>query len=163
MTNNPAAETDASRLKQIIERRKVVYEVIPASTFIGTVRRQIGFDLFLYGTHGDQIPHVNPGCPHCVSVWRDLESIATAVVPKDNRMSISRVEPFDHMLHQSKSRRYRNDVELVITIRHKNDFEDPLDSCESHCLRDITDSLKALGVRERSWNSSRPQWMGLET
>ncbi len=156
-------ETDTSELSRVIEQRKVVYDVLPAFTYINDLRRQIGFDVTLYGTHGDQIQHVDPGCRHCNSVWNDLESVATAVIPKENRASISRIEPFDRMLHQSKLRRYRNEVELVITVRHRSDFAEPIDACESHCLREIVDALKALGVREQSWSSTRLYWMGSGT
>jgi hypothetical protein len=148
-------------------RHKVVFEIRPAYAIVEDRRRQIGFDVEIYGTHGQGVldghePQPTPGCASCVAVWDDLHEIANAVRPPEDRETGYYVEPFDHALRYFTKRRPsanrdRPDVELNIEVRHREGFNREVDACESRCVQEIVAGLRDLGVQEGTWNEYRAQ------
>ena len=140
------------RLQEIVKSHKVVFTVRPNLNYTAGEPRKIGFDLVLYGTHDEPEHTPDPGCNECVEVWSDLHDIARVILPPDDRDSSSTIRPFDQLLYTSKERQFRYDVELTIEVRHKREFLNPLDACESRCVSEMIQSLKKLGVQERTWD-----------
>jgi hypothetical protein len=141
---------DRAELERLVQLHQVVFEQAPAYRMVDGKRSAVGYDLTLAGTHEPSVAHPLPGCWRCQKVFSDLRRVAEAVFPAPDRASGYGVEPFDHALHESPARGFRNDVELVVEIRHRESYLDPIDDCERRCLADIERELKALGVRERA-------------
>jgi hypothetical protein len=142
-------------LSDLVLRHKLVYDVRPASSIYTGERQVVGYDIELRGTHEPGTERVTAGCAACETVWMDLRRIADAVLPKEIRPSDYEMPVFDHALHEAS--RGREDVQLTIEIRHREDYNRPLDECEERCLHEIVAKLRALGAQERQWSDSRAQ------
>jgi hypothetical protein len=140
---SPAPE-ELHRLRQLVSDHQVVYEVR---------RLPMGFDIDLYGTHGHRYEHatIRPGCDHCQELWDRLREIAEAALPPDPRASVYRPEGFRPGLTYDPKRHPRADVELVLQIRHRHDYNAVVDPCEQRCRDEIVARLRSLGVREGTW------------
>jgi hypothetical protein len=145
----PLAERQ--RLEELAKLHHVAFELTPAVVSkISEGLKTIGYDLTLAGTHGDQgnaLP--SPGCSRCGSVWADLAEIARVVLPPSDRASSYDIRPFDHSLHMAPVRHMRPDVELVIEVRHRRGYFEAPDACETECVKEMVEDLRALGIRER--------------
>lgn len=135
---------ELQRLRQLVIEHQVVFEVR---------RLPDGFDVELYGTHGERYrgAHVRPGCEHCQAVWDDLRDIATASLPDGSRASVYLTEGFRPGLTYDPKRRSREDVELVLEIRDSRDHVATPSACQEQCRDEIIAHLKGLGVREATW------------
>jgi hypothetical protein len=131
-------------LKDIIVKHTVRYQVWPHYELRDGTRVMIGFDLELYGTHDHGTTGLSPGCHLCQETFADLERIAKFILPKDERPSQYDIPPFDPSLHRSAKGTF--EVVLPIRIEHRQNFSDPIDSCEKRCLKEMQDSLAELGV-----------------
>ena len=160
-SRNPAAESPAEpeRLRQIVERHQVCYEVWPERSVAGERKIQIGFELQLCGTNshlaakGDH--QIVPGCEYCLSTYTELREIAEWILPRDERPSRYEIAGFDRALHIAPpSRRSRSEVVLTIHILHRSDFNRDVDDCENRCLKEMRVKLSALGIRERIWRGN---------
>lgn len=139
-------------ISDLIRRHKVVYDVRPALSVFTGKRTTIGYDVELRGTHEPKVGRVTAGCEACRAVWNDLKRIADAVVPHEVRPSEYVVPAFDHSLREVGG---REDVQLTIEIRHREDYNRPLDECENRCVHEIVGNLRALGAQERRWSDAR--------
>lgn len=149
MTSASSEEREA--LRALVRAHRVVYEVKPAEEMVGDERRKIGFDITLSGTDGsDNAIEVAEG-REGEGVWADLERIAIAVLPTSGAQAVLGVQEFDQAVHSSPLRENRDDVELVIGIRHRAGFLEPIDPGEEQCLKSVVASLKALGIPEGKW------------
>lgn len=147
-----ASDQQNEELASLVKRHLAVYESYPAVIYTTAGKREtVGFDLTLIGTHalGHDLPPPQPGCPQCQEVWLDLERIAKHVIPKERHDSFYEIRPFDFSLHLAPERHMRRDVELVINIRHRENYLGPLNRCETDCLTEMTHGLRALGAREK--------------
>jgi hypothetical protein len=152
-------------LQALIFDHKVLFEVRPAYSVYSGERIQVGFDVQLSGTHSQGVleghePQPTPGCERCVLVWEHLDEIAQAVLPPEGRPSGYEISSFRPAISYYSKRRPkptidRPDVELVIEIRHREDFNREVDACETKCLQEILSGLCALGVQEGTWNETR--------
>lgn len=144
-------------VKSLIEKHRVCYEVWREYAMVGEKRIQIGYDLQLCGVnkhdgdnHGGQPPV--PGCAHCRRTFNDLRLIAEWIVPKDERKTIFKIQPFDRSLHVApRQRRSRNEVVLTIELLHRHDINSPADDCEDKCLKEMKTKLAELEVLEGRW------------
>jgi hypothetical protein len=141
-----------TELRDVIRRHKVVYEVHPALSVFTGQRTTVGYDVELRGTHETQAGWVTAGCDACRAVWDDLRRVAEAVVPHEMRPAEYDVPAFDHSLHEVQG---REDVQLIIEIRHREDYNRPLDECEERCVHEIVANLRAIGAQENQWSDSR--------
>lgn len=138
-------------LSDLVRKHKVVYDVQRAATFVTGERRDIGFDLELRGTHEPSTRSVLPGCHKCVAVYEDLKRIGQAVLPTDPaRISFYDIRGFDRALHSERVGE-RDDVELAIEIRHKEEFLGAIDPCEERCLEEMKQNLQELGAQSHRW------------
>src|SRR6516225_5784839 len=131
----------ATELKQEVQRFRVCWETLPDHYYVKGRRRQIGFVIVLAGTHEAGVEHPEPGCEHCRNVRRALRAIAEWIIPKERRDSSYDITPYDQAIH-------RPEVTLQIGIRHRSGFDREVDACEVRCLREMTQRLRELGVRE---------------
>lgn len=158
---NQQAATLVERLKEIARTHRTCYEVWPEWSTKDGRKIQIGFELQLCGVneHAAQNgKHAVPGCPRCFRTYTELRQIAEWVLPHEERPSRYEIQGFDHALHQAPSKRQRrSEVVLTIVIMHRNDFNRPVDDCESRCLKEMRERLSELDIQEDVWRSEVTQ------
>lgn len=152
MTVAEVLSTEVFNLKDLVRRHKVCFESYP----IWHVPRNggriaVGYELDLIGTHDHPQHAPASGCAECSPVYRALLHIAKAILPPNDRASRYAIQPFDVAIHFSPRRKWRRDVVLAIDIMHRDQFDRPIDECETHCLREMTSKLKELGARPGRW------------
>ncbi|MCK6545462.1 hypothetical protein L6R52_06300 [Myxococcota bacterium] len=152
MSSRPLSADRRRSLTDVVRSHKVVYDVSRAQRVVAEQLRDIGFDVTLAGTHEPGVPHPIPDCGECLEVWDTLRELAAAVMPIPSCQSSYELRTFDHSVHIDPAHGFRKDVELVITIRHTDDYLGPIDACERTCLEDLRQALEALGVREGRWD-----------
>jgi len=130
-------------LNSIVEKHTVRYEAWPHWEMHEDRRVMVGFDLELYGAHDHG--HSQP-IRNC-EIYADLKKVADEILPKEERPSSYRIQPFDHALHSEG--RGPSEVVLVISIQHRRDYFSPVDACEERCLAEMESSLKRLGIPGR--------------
>lgn len=146
-----------SKIKDLVERFRVCWEVHPEQALIRKEIRKIGFSLELYGTHEPGTDHVCPGCCHCQRVQAALKEIAAWILPRERRASIYEVDVDFQSLTYSRERGDRPDVRVIIQILHRNNWDQPIDGCEERCLKDMEQALDELGACKGAW---KPRWCG---
>lgn len=151
------SSTEREALRALVRAHRVVYEVKAAEEMVGNERRKIGFDVTLSGTDGkDDAIEVADG-REGEGVWADLQRIAVAVLPQAGNQAVLGLQEFDQAVHSSPLRQNRDDVELVIGIRHGAGFLEPIDPGEEQCLKSVVAALKALGIPEGKWRERPAQ------
>ena len=151
--DNDARQT----LKEFVQRFRICWEALPDHYYVkkensaSKQMRQIGFTLELTGTHESGIEDPQPGCPHCQHVWHALQQIANWILPKEIRDSDYEISVFDQTIQYNKQRKFRPEVSLRISIRHRSGFDREVDACEVHCLNEMTERLKEIGARKAQW------------
>jgi hypothetical protein len=138
-------------LRELVERFRVCWEVLPNYYYVKKEKRQIGFILELAGTHEAGVEHPLPGCPHCHNVRLALQAIANWIIPKERRDSDYDIAPYDQSIQYGPLRKFRPDVSLQIWIQHRSGFDREVDACEVRCLNEMKQRLKELGAREGKW------------
>lgn len=153
---NQSDTKQSEHLHKLIDRHQVVSEILPAKAVVDGELRAVGFDVLLFGTHGGGMTTMlSPGCHECVHVWKSLEEIALAVLPPTNPTTWHEIVPMENAVRYSSARGERPDIELVIALRHKSNYTEPLDACENKCLEHILTRLQELGVPEHQWRGRR--------
>lgn len=141
-------DTDAitQRLREIAKRYRVSWLVYPES--VATRDHHVvqsGFQLALRGFHAPD-SHPAPGCDLCKVVYSGLHEIAAWIVPHEKRQSTYDMLSFDVSLHYDPSPRTLAYVELTVLIRHRENYESPVDECEMQCLGEMEERLRELGA-----------------
>ncbi len=144
----PGAEALIGRLRNVVDRHSVRYEVWPAEELVNGKVVKVGFELQLYGTHEHGETRLTPGCERCVQTFQDLREIADWIMPKEERASRYEVEPYHSALSLSPTRGLRAEVVLTVKIVHRHGFFQPIDDCEQRCLAEMRTKLVELGVRQ---------------
>ena len=153
MSRVAATADDAAALKQLVERHKVCWEVVPIWHVPRSGERvKIGFEIDLFGTHDHPKQPPLPGCDECHTVFSDLRRIANAVMPPNDRASRYAIEPYNVSITYSPRRHMRRDVLVAIDIVHRDRFDRDIDECEVRCLHDIEASLRQFGACSGSWH-----------
>ena len=156
---NTEADRITKRLGEIVQQHQVCYEVWPEWYMKDGRKIQIGFELELCGiNHADsnEDQHPVPGCPICLRTYSELCEIANWVLPVEERPSRYEIQAFDHSLHVASAKRFRRlEVVVTIVIMHRNDFNRPIDECESRCLKEMRQRLSLLGIREDVWHEDK--------
>lgn len=143
------------RLKELVEKHQVCYEVWPETLLVNGQRVKVGFELQLYGSHQHGKTEFSPGCRLCVETFEDLRQIAERIMPKEERLSLYEIEPYDRSLHLEPKRKFRPEVALTMKILHRHGFDQPVDQCEERCLKEMKEKLEQLGVRQGEWHSGK--------
>lgn len=147
---------DAELLRKLVRAHRVVFEVRAAEEMVGEERRKVGFDVTLSGTDGADDAIALADDREGEGVWRDLQRIALAILPPPGSPSVLGLQAFDKAVHSSPSRGNRDDVELVIGIRHAAGYLEPIDPAEEQSLKGVIAALKELGVPEGKWKEPKP-------
>jgi len=141
-------------VRDLVQRYQVCWETYKEEALVTCGVRAIGFGIDLFGTHEPGIEHVSPGCEHCKRVQSALKQIAEWILPREERPSMYEVSVEDQSLIYSPQRRNRPDVLVRIRILHRSGFEQPIDDCEVRCLKEMEQTLLALGACKRAWSPS---------
>ena len=145
---------ELERLQEIARRHKVCWEVWPEYHKDRDGKRiQIGFELYLIGTHSHSESIIEPGCPGCMKIYGDLSRIAHWIIPIEERDSLYEIGVLDASVHYTSQRWFRPEVVLTITILHREGFDRPTDSHEVQVLKEMEGKLEKLGARGESWGS----------
>lgn len=148
-----APQTEES-ITNTVENHRVCYEWSNEYEMVNGVRIPTGYSLRLYGSNIehdegiDSTMHPVPGCAVCRKTYFDLLSVANWIMPKENRESVYKIEPFDNTFHYAPKRNWRVEVVVAIQILHRDDFRRPQDECEVRCLKEMSANLKKIGVLE---------------
>lgn len=160
VANQPAASL-VERLKEIARTHQTCYEVWPEWSTKDGRKMQIGFELQICGVNEhveENGNHPVPGCPRCFRTFSELQQIAEWILPLEERPSRYDIQGFDRALHQAPSKRQRrSEVVVTIVIMHRNDFNRPVDDCESRCLKEMRERLSQLDIQEDVWRSKVAQ------
>ena len=143
------ADNEIGLLKKLVQRFRVCWEVFPENIYVEHEKRQIGYSLELYGTHDSEVEHPRPGCKHCQRIFAGLQVIAAHIVPRQERLSRYDIEILDDAIYYAAERRERPDVALKIKILHRYGYELPVDGSDIHCLNEMKQRLRELGVYGR--------------
>lgn len=136
----------SEELRELVAKLAVRYEVWRHVDIHEDERVKNGFDLELHGTHDHGHTQLSPGCDLCRGTYGDLRKIAESILPKEERLSIYEIPPFDSSLHTRAGGRL--EVVLTICIRHRSEYFAEVDQCEERCLREMIGKLKDLGVAD---------------
>ena len=158
--NNDAGRKNKETLKTIeglqalVQKHQICWEVLPEQVPVkGDNPIKVGFNLILLGTHASE-DHPVPGCGKCQTIYKDLQTIAQWILPKDEHPSRYEIEIFDSAIHYAPARGNRPDVSLTIKILHRSEFDRPIDECEVLCLNEMKAKLSELGAHEKQWKGS---------
>ena len=149
------------RLREIVRRHEVCYEVWPEWAAAGGSKIRIGYRLELCGVNEHDLAsgggHPTPGCARCRRTYDDLRRIAEWVMPKEGeRASRYEVEGFDRAWHVApRHRRSRNEIVLAVKVLHRRGVNEPADECELRCIREMRAGLAELGVAEGAYREVR--------
>jgi hypothetical protein len=146
-----AQASQTSKLKELVVRFQICFEVLPDNYVVDKELREIGFTIELTGTHEKGVEYPAPGCEHCRKVWHALTAVADWIIPREKRDSEYEIVPYDQSIQYNQARKFRAEVSLRIWIRHRCGFDRPADTCEVRCLNEMTQRLKELGVRKQKW------------
>ena len=143
----------AAKLRDLVQKHAVCYEVWPEWSLDRGKRVKVGFEIRLCGGNarcaGHEGYHPVPGCHVCRRTYEDLKEIAGCVLPSEKRASRYEIQTFDRALHVApKGRGTRSEVVLTVKIMHRHGCNDPVDDCEELCLKETRGKLADLGVRE---------------
>ena len=153
--SRPLEATNLAKIKDLVQRFRVCWEVYPEQVLARDEIQKVGFALELYGTHEPGTLHVTPGCEHCRPVQAALREIAHWILPREKRPSMYEVSVQWQALSYSRERGERPDVQITIRILHRSDFENPVDECEVRCLKEMEQALGEIGACRCVWRPSK--------
>lgn len=135
-------------LARIARSHKVHFDVLPEVVVKTEGRTAVGYEVRLFALH-EKGSRALPGCPKCLELVADLQRIAEWIVPHEHRPTVASIEPFQRSLYDSKEVPGTDEVELSIRLFHREGYERPVDPCETRCVKEIRERLKALRIPER--------------
>ena len=145
------------KLKEFVQRFQICWEALPDHYYVkkensvNKEMRQIGFTLELTGTHESGVEHPTPGCKHCHHVRQALQEIADWIIPKEIRDSDYEISAYNQGIQYTAVRKFRPEVSLRISIRHRSGFDREVDACEVRCLNEMIERLTEIGARKAQW------------
>jgi hypothetical protein len=139
------SETEAG-LRELVREHQIRWKAGREEAVVDGELRTIGLKLELSAVHAHLVRRPMPGCPECRPVVSALEKVIDAVLPKEHRRSFYEVTLPTAELGYSPSG--TAEITATIAILHKGSINDPVDACETRCLREMTEKLKALGAKE---------------
>jgi hypothetical protein len=155
---SPALERgDSAKIKALVERFRVCWEVYPLQILVKEGIRKIGFDLELYGTPECGTEHISPGCQHCQRVETALQEIADWIMLRKSPSCTHIVSPDGALLSYAPVRGNRPDVVVRVFIAHRHQWDQPTDECEERCFKEIEQALAELGACSGTWSHPREE------
>jgi len=144
-----AAVEAGPNLTELVREYKICCEVWPEYLLVDGERRQVGFELELLGSHSSDTYDLDPICPMCKRARAALLAIAGSIVPRPLNAVRYEIDTHSQSIMCAPRLGNRPFVTLSIHILHKHGFDQPIDACETDCLKQIRGHLEELGVRER--------------
>lgn len=144
----PLATKESPNISELVSRFQVYWDVWPEYIFIKHEKRQIGFELDLSGTFGDEVEHPEPGCEKSREIYQALVRIAEDVLPRGKDDTSHQFEPYDQSIRFSGRHGNRPEVTLRIRIVHRQAFERPVDAAQLQYLNELQKNLEERGVRQ---------------
>ena len=148
---------DSARIKSLVQRFRVCWEVYPLQILAKEGIRKIGFDLQLFGTPECGTEHISPGCQHCQRVETALQEIAHWIMQRESPSCTHVVSPDGATLSYASVRANRPDVVVRVFIAHRHQWDEPVDECTVSCLEQIKQALAELGACSGTWSHSRQE------
>lgn len=146
-------ENEYIKLNELVKQYKVCFEVGPEYHVCAyRDKLQIGYNLYIIGTHYEPKEVPLPGCKECRKVHKHLKEIAEWVIPQEERDCRYEIRNFDNSIRYATKRKHRKDIILTLKILHRERFDRPVDSCEILCLEEMKEKLKKLGVKKGDWD-----------
>lgn len=136
-------------LTELVRDHHICCEVWPEYVVVGREIRKVGYELELLGSHSSDSHHLDPTCPMCERVRASLLAIAGNIVPRPGTSVRYEIDAHSQSIMCAPRLRNRPFVTLSIRILHRHGFDQPIDACETNCLKQIRGHLEELGVRER--------------
>lgn len=141
--------SDIDKLKQFIRDHHVSWETHSINETVGGERVPVGFELELHAVCNGTHDPVFPASPSTSELFHRLETLVEKILPVELRGSQIEVLPFDRSVHLDPHEQLRAHVLLKLRIVDATQYFQAADSGESGCLRELEESLKALGARKR--------------
>lgn len=151
MTAGLGTQVELQILSELGQKRQVCWDAFPERVGVRGSTRTVGYELILSGVHTRADEHPTPGCDLCKEVYRDLKRIASWILPEGDRPSVHEIQSYEPIIWRNGKRHHREEVTLSITILHRHGYEDPIDACETRCLREMESKLKELGACQADW------------
>jgi len=155
-----------ARIKSLVQRFAVCWEAHPEQAVVTLLDfkeqtprvkrelRKIGFSLELYGLPEPSAENVLPGSNHCLRAQSALKEIADWILPREEDRCAYEVQMEPQSLSYSRVRADRPDVRVTIQIRHRSNWDLPIDECEECCLRVMERALHEIGACEGAWSAA---------
>lgn len=145
---------DLESLRHLVSKREVCWDVFREKVrFTHGGVETIGYELVLTGIHSPGKHPPRPGCELCREVYDDLKSVALWILPKEHRPSVYEIEPYHAIIRSTGKRHLRSEVSLSIKILHRDHYQAPIDTCETHCLVEMEERLQSIWACEGAWVS----------
>ena len=135
------------RLQQIVRRHDVVWDIWPEYHIDREGKSiQIGFEFTVIGAHRHPERIVEPGCPQCLKIYKDLQQIIHWIIPKERRDGFYEIVIADALPHYSSQQRFKPDVRQVVRIIHREGCDHSVNACEVGCLMEMKGRAEKLGI-----------------
>jgi hypothetical protein len=141
------------KIKDLIHRFRVCWEVYPEEVLVKREIRKIGFSVELFGTDAGGAADESPGCGRVRRVQSALEEIANWIVPRERSACRYEVEADSQSLSYSRERGGRPDSRVSIRILHGKERDRPIDESEVRRLQDMEKALTEVGACKGTWRS----------
>jgi hypothetical protein len=153
ITESDTKSQEPDQVRDLVQRFRVCWEESPERALVDREMRNVGFSLQIYGTHEPGTEHIAPGCERCRRVQSALKKIADEILPRERRLSRYEVKVDLHSLSYTHEREDRPDVRLTIQILHRGPWDQPVDECETRCVKEMEHALNELGACKNVWRT----------
>ena len=146
---------DSARIRALVARFRVCWELYSAQIHAEEGIRNIGFDLELYGTPESGTERIMPGREHRRRVEAALEEIADWIIHRESPACSHLVSPDGPSLSYGPARANCPEVVVRVYIDHPQGWDQPTDESELRCLKEIEQALAKLGASKGRRSDAR--------
>ncbi len=134
-------------LQQMVKKYGVCWDIQPLHHIDRDGKLvQIGFEFSLTGTHSHTEDIIEPGCPRCVQIYKDLQRIVRWIVPRGAGNDGYEMVIVDALPHYSSQRRFKPDVLQIIKVIRREGFDNCINAFEVRCLMEMKAKTETLGI-----------------
>src|SRR5262245_38509812 len=132
---------EQEQLKAVVQRYRVCFEVWPLREIHQGRLSVVGFEIDLVGTPAGDEQALERREREYAALYDGLRMLARATIPRQTGPTRVDILPFDHCIHASSARDFRDDVELHMHVAHYPASGLPIDEGERACLHEIVYGL----------------------
>ncbi len=135
-----------AELKQQVRRYGIRWDIWPLYHIDREGRTiQIGFEFSLVGAHYHAEGMIEPGCPQCLKIFKDLQRIAKWIAPgePDDGYDVVVADAFPYY---SAQERVKPDIVQIVTVIHREGFDNGADARDVACLMEMKGEAETLGI-----------------